>query len=58
VKGITLTFENSKAVNFTVLKKMILDDDTPVHANNPLKIKTKFGGLVLSEPETKEEPAH
>ena len=31
VKGITLNYENSKFVNFTSLRNMILADDTPLH---------------------------
>ena len=52
VKGSTLNYENSKVVNFTTLK-MILENTAPVHAHNP-KIKRKQGGVVVSEPETKE----
>ena len=54
VKGITLNYENSKVVNFTTLRDMILKDTTPVHVYNPKKIKRKHGGVVVSEPETKE----
>jgi hypothetical protein len=54
VKGITLNYENSKFVNFTSLRKMILEDDPPVHVHNPKKIKGKHGGVVVSEPENKE----
>ena len=32
---------------------MILEDAPPVHVHNP-KIKRKHGGIVVSEPETKE----
>ena len=32
---------------------MILEDNTSVHVNNPKKIKTKHGGVVVSEPERK-----
>jgi hypothetical protein len=53
VKDITLNYENSKVVNFTSLRRMILEDDTPVHVHNPKKIKRKHGGVVVSEPETK-----
>ena len=51
VKGITLNYENSKVVNFTSLRRMILEDNTPVHVHNPKKIKRKHGGVVVSEPE-------
>jgi hypothetical protein len=54
VKCITLNYETSKIVNFTTLRKMILEDDTPVHVHNPRKIKRKHGGVVVSETETKE----
>ena len=54
VKGITLNYENSKVVNFTSLRRMILEDNTPVHVHNPKKIKRKHGGVVVSEPERKE----
>ena len=30
-KGITLNYDNSKVVNFTVLRNMILEDGTPLH---------------------------
>jgi hypothetical protein len=33
---------------------MILNDNTPLHVHNPRKIKRKHGGVVVSEPETKE----
>ena len=54
VKGITLNYENSKEVNITTLRDMILKDTTPVHVYNPKKIKMKHGGVVVSEPEKKE----
>jgi hypothetical protein len=54
VKGITLNYENSKVINFTSLRHMILEDDTPLHVHNPKKIKRKHGGVVVSEPESKE----
>jgi hypothetical protein len=54
VKGITLNYENFKVVNFTALNNMNLEDAPPVHVNNPRKIKRKHGGIVVSEPETKE----
>jgi len=37
VKGITLNYENSKGVNFT-LRDMILENAPPVHVHNPRKI--------------------
>jgi hypothetical protein len=52
VKGITLNYEDSNVVNFTTLRKMILEDDTPVHILSPHKIKRKHGGVVVSETET------
>ena len=54
VKGITLNYENSKIVNFTSLRKMILEDNTPVYVYNPRKIKRKHGAVVVSEPEGKQ----
>jgi hypothetical protein len=54
VKGINLNYENSKVVNFTALRHMILEDDTPLHVHNPKKIKRKHGGVVVSEAETME----
>ena len=45
--------ENSKVVNFTTLRDIILKDTAPVHAHNPKKIKRKHVGAVVSEPETK-----
>jgi hypothetical protein len=53
VKGITLNYENSKVVNFTAFRRMILEDATPLHVHSPKKIK-KHGGVVVSEAETKE----
>jgi hypothetical protein len=53
-KGITLNYNNSKVVNFASLKKMVVEDPTPVHVSNPKKIKRKHGGQVFSAPETKE----
>jgi len=54
VKGITLNYQNSKVVKFTSLRNMILEDAPPVHVHNAKKIKRKHGGVVVSEPETKE----
>jgi len=54
VKGITLNYQNSKVVNFTSLRNMILEDAPTVHVHNAKKIKRKHGGIVVSEPETKE----
>jgi hypothetical protein len=53
VKGITLNYDNSKVVNFTSLRKMILEDNSPLHVHNPKKIKRNHGGVVVSEPERK-----
>jgi hypothetical protein len=33
---------------------MILEDNTPLHVHNPKKMKRKHGGVVVSEPESKE----
>jgi len=54
VKGITLNYNNSEVVNFTSLRNMILEDDTPLHVHNPKKIKRKHCGVVVSEQGTKE----
>jgi hypothetical protein len=54
VKGITLNYENSKVVNFTKLRDMILENAAVVHVHNPKKIKRKQCGVVVSEAETKE----
>ena len=54
VKGITLNYNNSQVVNFTSLRSIILEDDTPLHVHNSKKIKRKYCGVVVSEPETKE----
>jgi hypothetical protein len=54
VKGITLNYENLKVMNFTALRKTILENAALVHVHNPKKIKRKQGGVVVSEPETKE----
>ena len=47
VKGITLHYENSKVVNFTTLRDMILENAAPVHVHNPKKMKRKEGGVVV-----------
>jgi phenylacetate-coenzyme A ligase PaaK-like adenylate-forming protein len=49
----TLNYENSNVMNFTSLRRMILEDDSPIHEHNPEKVKLKHG-VVVSEPETKE----
>ena len=49
-----MNYENSKVVNFTTLRDMILKDNSPVHVHNPKKIKRKHGGVVVSELETKQ----
>ena len=54
VKGITLNYDNSKVVNFTSLRNMILEDNSPLYVHNPRKIKRKHGGVVVSEPDGKE----
>ena len=38
VKGISINYENSKVVNFTSLRDLILEDALPVHVHNPKKI--------------------
>ena len=53
VKGINLSFENSKVVNFTTFMDMILENTPPVSVHNPRKIKWKHGRVVVSEHETK-----
>ena len=54
VKGIALNYNNSQVLNFTSLRNMILEDDTPLHVHNPNKIKRKHCGVVVTEQETKE----
>jgi len=44
VKSITLNYENSKVVNFTTLRVMILENAPSVHVHNPRKIK---GNMVV-----------
>jgi len=44
VKGIHLNYENSKDVNFTTLKDMILEDAPPMHVHNLRKIN---GNMVV-----------
>ena len=50
VKGLTGNYENSKYVNFTSLRNMILEEDTSLNVYNPRKIKKKHGRVVVSEP--------
>jgi len=54
LKGITFYYENLKIINFTSLRDMILEDASPLHVHDPKKIKRKHGGIVVSQPETKE----
>ena len=54
MKGITLNYENSKVVNFSTLRDIILENAQPMHVHNPRKIKRKNGRVVVSQPETKE----
>ena len=54
VKGITLNFDNSRVVNFSSLRNLILEDNTPLYVHNPRKIKRKHGDVFVSEPERKE----
>jgi len=49
-----LNYENSKVVNFTTLRDVVLKDTAPMHVHYPKKIKRKHVGFVISEPETKE----
>ena len=49
-----MNYENSKGIYFATLRDMILKDSAPVHVHNPKKNKRKHGGVVVSEPETKE----
>ena len=53
-KGYNIELSKLKVVNFTSLRNMILEDAPPVHVHNAKKIKRKHGGVVVSEPETKE----
>jgi len=46
INGITLNYENSKGVNFT-LRDMILADTAPVHIHNP---KRSRANTVVSYP--------
>jgi len=52
-KGYNFELWKFEVVNFTSLRDVILEDAPPVHVHNP-KIKRKHGGIVVSEPETKE----
>jgi hypothetical protein len=54
VKGINLKYENYKVINFTSLRRMILEDDTLLHVHNRKKFKRKHGDVIVSEAETKE----
>ena len=49
-----MNYENSKDVNFTILRDVILIYTAPVQVHNPKKIKRKHVRNVVSEPETKE----
>ena len=49
-----MNYENSKVVNFTALRDMILENAAPVHVHNAKKIKRKQRGVVVSEAETKD----
>nr|CAD7433983.1 unnamed protein product [Timema monikensis] len=53
VRGVTLNYENTKIVNFTAIKDMILKDMDPVLVTNPRKIKRKRGPIVVSQLERK-----
>ena len=54
MKGITLNYNNSEVVNFTSLRNIIVEDDTPLLVHNSNKIERKDCGVVVSEPEKKE----
>jgi hypothetical protein len=54
VKGITLNYQNSKVMNFTSLRNMILENAPPVRVHNANEIKRKHSGLLVSEPQTNE----
>jgi hypothetical protein len=41
-------------VDFAALRRMILEDDTPLHVHNPKRMDGKQCGVVVSEPEKKE----
>ena len=47
VKGITLNYENSKVVNFTALRNMILESAPAVHVHNPKKIKKQVQSTTV-----------
>jgi hypothetical protein len=47
VNGIALNYEYSKFVNFMSFRRVILEDDRPLHVHNPKKIKRKHGGVVV-----------
>ena len=49
MKVITLNYENSKGVKFTSLRRMILQDNTPLNVHNPKKVKRKHGGGLVSD---------
>ena len=49
-----MNYDNSRVVNFTSLRNMILEDNSPLYVHNPRKIKRKHGGVVVSEPERKD----
>jgi hypothetical protein len=54
MKGITLNYENLNDVKFTVLRRMILEDETRMHMHKSKKMLTKHGCASLPEPERKE----
>ena len=54
MKGITLNYETSNVVNFTALRRMILEDNTPLLVHNRKKLKGKLGCVLMSEQEGKE----
>ena len=49
-----MNYENSKVLNSTALRNMILEKAPPVHVHNPKKIKREQVGVVVSEAQTKE----
>ena len=41
VKGITLNYENSRVLNFTSLRNMVLEDNSPLYVHNPRENQEK-----------------
>ena len=51
-----MNYENSKVVNFTSLRRILLEDSTPLYVQNPKEIVKN--GVVVSELERKEYKFH